>query len=130
MPIVDTSILVRYLTGDSPDLTARAAEIVDSDEELIITDVIIVETAYVLTRLYKVERTYAVDTLIALIQRENIIVDGMDKSLAFEALLLCRPSNRISFADAFIWAAAKRRKEASIYAFDKRFPKEGIGIRG
>ena len=130
MPFLDTSVIVRYLTGDHPELSKRAAEIIDAEDEIVITEVVIVETAYVLTRLYEVERQKAVDALIAFIQLPQLSVDGMKKSLVYEALLLCRPSHRVSFADAFIRAAARRRKETVIYSFDKRFPGDGMEIRG
>ncbi len=46
---LDTSILVRYLTGDPNDLAERAAQIIDAEDDLQLTDVVLAETAYVLT---------------------------------------------------------------------------------
>lgn len=129
MPLIDTSVIVRYLTGDNEELAEQAAEIIEGKEELIITDILIIETGCVLTKLYKIERKIAVDTILALIQLPTISIAGMDISDAFEALLLCRPSNRISFADAFIWTAVRKRKEPVIYCFDKKFPRDNIEVR-
>lgn len=106
MPFLDTSVIVRYLTGDHPELSKRAADIIDAEDEIVITEVVILETAYVLTRLYEVDRQKTVDALIAFIQLHHVSVDGMQKALIYEALLLCSPSHRVSFADAFIRAAA------------------------
>ena len=97
---LDTSIVVRYLTGDPPLLAEQAAEIIDRDENLKITDVVIVETAYVLLSVYGVEREVVVDNLITFMQKKNISPFALKKSLVLQALLLCRPSRRISFADA------------------------------
>ena len=36
---LDTSIVIRYLTGDSPDLARHAAQIIDNEAGLLITDV-------------------------------------------------------------------------------------------
>lgn len=126
---LDTSIVVRYLTGDPPALADMAAKIIDGEQELTLTDMVIVETAYVLSSVYKVPRKAVVDSLLALIQKANITLFALEKQLAMEALLLCRPSGRISFADAFIWAAARSAGAEIIYSLDERFPEEGIGVR-
>jgi predicted nucleic acid-binding protein len=126
---LDTSIVVRYLTGDPPTLADMAARIIDGGQELTLTDMVIVETAYVLSSVYKVPRKAVVDSLLALIQKRNIALFALEKQLAMEALLLCRPSGRISFADAFIWAAARSAGAAVIYSLDERFPEEGIEVR-
>ena len=39
--------------------------------------------------------------------------------------MLCRPSGRVSFADALVWAAARSQTDASVYSLDERFPDEG-----
>jgi len=125
---LDTSIVVRYLTGDSPQLAEQAAEIIDRDENLKITDVAIVETAYVLTSVYGIEREIVVDNLITFMQKKNISPFALEKGLVLQALLLCRPSGRISFADAMIWAAVRSAGSKSIYSLDDRFPSDGIEI--
>ncbi len=126
---LDTSIVVRYLTGDPPALADMAARIIDGEQELTLTDMVIVETAYVLSSVYKVPRKAVVDSLLALIQKRNITLFALEKQLAMEALLLCRPSGGISFADAFIWAAARSAGAEVIYSLDERFPEEGIEVR-
>ena len=42
---------------------------------------------------------------------------------------MCRPSGRVSIADAMIWAAARTDRASAIYTFDRRFPGDGIEIR-
>ena len=126
---LDTSIVVRYLTGDPPELADRAARIIDSTDDLQITDVVLAETAYVLTSVYQVRRDIVVDHLIAFLQKQNITPFALDKSLVLQALLLCRLSGRISFADALVWAAARSAGSKIIYSFDERFPGDGLEIR-
>ena len=53
---VDTSVLVRYLTGDPPEMLAAAKRVVDETPSLLLTDVVLAETAYVLLSFYKVPR--------------------------------------------------------------------------
>jgi predicted nucleic acid-binding protein len=52
--LLDTSMVVRYLTGDPRELAERASSVIDQEEGLQVSDVAIAETAYVLTSVYKV----------------------------------------------------------------------------
>ncbi len=120
---------MRYLMNDAPMLADRAARIIDSDIELVLTGGVLAEVAFVLTKTYNIPRLIAVDQLIALVQKENIRCAGLDKSIVIQALLLCRPSGRVSFADALLWASARSAGQHVIYSFDKRFPSIGVTIR-
>jgi predicted nucleic acid-binding protein len=127
--LLDTSMIVRYLTGDSPELADRAARIIDLEEDLQITGGVLTETAYVLTSVYGVARATVVDHLMSFLQRENISVVELNKGLVLQALLLCRPSGRVSFADAMLWAVAQTTDDKVVYSLDERFPNEGIEVR-
>src|SRR5215212_6846102 len=96
---VDTNVLVRYLTDDPPSLAERAAKLLESDERLMVTELVLVEAAYVLTTVYEVPREAAVDALIDLVQKRNLALLQLEKPLAIQALRLCRSSGRVSFAD-------------------------------
>lgn len=126
---IDSSVIVRYLLGEKSTLGVRAARIVDSEEELVLTDVIVAETCFVLSSHYKVPRDTLVDHMIAFVQKKNIVVYRMDKMLVVEALLLSRPSARVSFADALLWAAARSVTESVVYSFDERFPSCGVTVK-
>jgi predicted nucleic acid-binding protein len=127
--IVDTSVVVRYLTGDPPAMATRAARILDNKATATVTDVVIAETAYVLSSVYGVARPAIVDGLVAFIQKRNLVILGLPKTAVIQGLLLCRPSNRVSFADAMVWAAARSSRAATVYSFDERFPEEGVMVR-
>lgn len=43
--LLDTSVIVRYLTGDPPEQAELAASIIDSETPLQITDVVLAEVA-------------------------------------------------------------------------------------
>jgi predicted nucleic acid-binding protein len=79
--------------------------------------------------LYQAEREAIIDALAGFLRRENIEVFRLEKDLVIEALGLCRPSNRISVADALIWAAARSTDGAAVYTFDARFPSVDIERR-
>ena len=125
--LLDTSVIVRYITGDSEFLSELSARIVDGDEQSVVTDVMLAESWFVLTRVYGVPRESATDQLIALLRKPNLETYPLDKDLAIEALLLCRPSGRFSIADALLWATARMRGEP-VRTFDRRFPGDGIEL--
>lgn len=126
---LDTSILVRYLTGDPAELAEQAAQVIDNEDGLQVTDVVLAETAYVLTSVYRVSRSVVVDHLMAFLQKENVTPFALDKGLVLQALLLCKPSGRVSFADAMVWAAARASESRVVYSLDERFPEDGLEIR-
>ena len=126
---LDTSVVVRYLTLDPPDQGERARALIDSPADLMVTLVVLAEVAYVLTRLYGVAREAAVDLLVDFLARRNIELFELAKSQVVEALLLCRPSGRVSFADALLWAAVRASPTQTVYTFDRAFPAHGVDRR-
>jgi predicted nucleic acid-binding protein len=128
--LLDANIVVRYLIGTPPEQARIAAEIIEhGDEDLFLPPVVVTEVGHVLMRIYRVPRVDVVDRLVALLARPTIQVLHMDKPLAIQALLLCRPSGRVSFADALTWAAARASRVGTVYSFDRRFPADGIELR-
>lgn len=112
---VDTNILVRYLLQDDPEQGRAAAKLMDGEKQLGISLVALAETAFVLSRNYHVPREEVVDRLVEILRKRNINVLGVDKNLAASALLLCRPSGRVNYAE-------------KLHTFDERFPSEGLEI--
>jgi predicted nucleic acid-binding protein len=127
---IDTSFIVRYLVNDPPDMAQRAADVIDSEETLMLSEMVLLETAYVLTSVYSVPRANVVDSLTELVQRANLRLTTLPKAGVLEALQLCRNSARDSFADALIWAQTLHMGAERIYTFDGRFPSRGIKIEG
>lgn len=125
---LDTSYVVRYLVNDPPDMAERAAQVIDSDEILMFSEMALLETAYVLTSVYSVPRDAVVDSLTELIQRTNIRLANLSKTRVLEALRLCRDSARVSFTDALLWAQALEMGAERLYTFDRRFPRRGVTL--
>ena len=61
--------------------------------------------------------------------KRNISIYGLNTGTVLQALLFCRPSHRVSFGDAMIWAAARSSGATIVYSLDDRFPSEGIEVR-
>lgn len=125
---LDTSVLVRYLTDDPAEMADRATQLIESGGALCVTETALNETAHVLRTVYGVSREEVVGLLIALLQRSNITFHSLDKPTVIAALLLCRPSGRVSLGDALIWAAARSFAPSAVYSFDRRFPRDGIEV--
>lgn len=125
---IDTNVLLRYLLQDDPEKGSAAARLVDGPEELGVSSIALAETAFVLSRVYSVPRERVVDGLVTLLRKRSIVVLGMDKALAASVLLLCRPSGRVSYADALINADARAHGIERLYTFDERFPSEGLTL--
>ena len=124
---VDTSVLVRYLTGEPREMAEAASRIVDEHDHLIITTEVIAETFYVLSAVYGVPRAVTIDHLVELLRKENVSVHSLDKAIVINGLMMCRPSTRVSVVDALIWAAA-RSAGGTVFSFDRRFPSTGVTI--
>lgn len=127
--LLDTNIVVRYLTYDPPHQAEKAIEIIEHEEGLYVTDVVVAEIAYVLRDEYGLQREAVIEQLLRFLRLENVEVLGFDKHLVLQALLLCRPSGRVSVADALIWAAALGTDHRTVYSLDQRFPSDGITVR-
>lgn len=125
---LDTSIIVRYMTGDPPQMAEQAALLLDSEKTLLLSEIALLETAYVLSSFYKVPRPDLVDALVALVEKPNLMLTALPKVRVIEALRLCRESKRHSFADAMLWAQARELGMERIYSFDRRFPKQGVEV--
>ena len=126
---LDTSIVIRYLMRDDPARTEQAIRIVDGDPDLYVTGVVLHEVAHVLRSVYQVPRTAIVDTLLGLLQKQNIATVALEKDKVKQGLLLCRPSGRVSFGDALLWAALQSAGTRVLYSFDQRFPGDDIERR-
>ena len=127
---LDTSVVVRYLTRDSHELADRAVSIIDSETVLWLTEGVLAEIAHVLLSVHQLPRALVVDSLVALVQKQNISTYAMDKGLVSQALQMCHPSGRVSFPDALNWASARSAGSEIVYTFDQRFPSDGLELRG
>lgn len=129
-PLLDTSVVLRYLLGDPPELAARARELVEGEPVVLLSEVALAEAAYVLSSVYGIERVDVVDALIGFVQRRNVRLANLPKAVGLEALALCRPSRRVSFADALLWAQARALGVSRVFTFDRKFPTDGLELIG
>ena len=111
-------------------MATAAGKLLESATRLYLTDGTLAETAYVLLSVYRVPRAEIVDALLELVAKANVELGQLDEERVIEALLLCRDSGRVSFADAMLWASASSSRMPRVYTFDRRFPREGVEVIG
>ena len=127
---LDTSVVVGYLMKTPPDQASRAVEIIESASALTITSVCLTEAYFALSTRYRVPRDQIIYYLTALVLKDNITPCAVDQDLLIQGLEMCRGSTRVSIGDALIWAQARTAGAQAIYSFDRRFPSDGLEIRG
>jgi predicted nucleic acid-binding protein len=121
----DTSVVVRYLTGRPPGQARRAAAVIDTDADIALTLVSVVETAHVLRTQYGVAGAAIVDALLDLIRRENLHVLGMPHDDLVEALVLARAMPGRPLPDALIAIGARSAGALPLITFDRQMARYG-----
>ncbi len=71
MIYIDTSVVVRYLTGDDTERSPAAAAVVETDDPRAVTVISILEAAHVLRARYGYERRNITEALIGLTERRG-----------------------------------------------------------
>jgi predicted nucleic acid-binding protein len=127
---VDTSVLVRYLVGTPSSQARQAADLIDNDAEVIaVSPVALAECAHVLRSIYNVEQGDIIDSLIGLVQRENVRVLGLRVDLLVEMLVRARRLPGRPIPDAMIIAAAVAADALPLAMFDRDQRRYGIPVR-
>ena len=123
-PVVDTDIIVRFITGDDPVKEAAATALFERVErgELIISApvTVIADAVFVLgsTRIYGRSRSAIRDMLLRILRLPGFRVD--DRQLLIEALDIYAVSNS-GFGDAMIVAYMRRQRASTLYSYDRGF---------
>jgi len=123
---VDANVVLRFLTGDPPDMAARALELMDRAEKgdigLRVSHLVIAEIVWVLSSFYKYAKTQIAEALISFLGADGIFVE--DPDLLIQTLHDMAEKN-VDFIDAYL-AALSRSQEESICSFDNDFDKLNI----
>lgn len=130
MIAADTSVLVRYLVGTPAAQARQAARLIDDDDlEIGVSPVALAECAHVLRTQYDVPARDVIDSLIDLVQRENVRMLGPSTELVVQHLVLARSMPGRPIPDALIVAAAVAGGAESLATFDREQHRHGIPIR-
>jgi predicted nucleic acid-binding protein len=120
--VVDTNVLVSFLTDCDPGQQAQAAELLAKaagrELEVVLHQVVVTETVYVLLNLYRVSRE---DT--AVIVRELLAMPGVTTvdELPWSVVLDWWPAQLGELGDAVLAAVTKVGRHDAVATFDTTF---------
>lgn len=113
---LDTSVLIRHLTGDPPAQARRATAYLRRANKLLLPDLIVAEVVYVLESFYEVKRQQVAELARAIIGFPVVVV--VDEPLLLRALEVYE-LERLDFADAYLVASAEASGVGTIASFDR-----------
>ncbi len=113
---VDTNILVRHLTGDPPEMAARATAFLTAGQELLLTDLVVAETVYVLESFYEAPRVQVAESMRSLLAFRSMVT--VDPALLLRTLEVYEV-DRLDFAEAYLVACAEATGVNAVASFDK-----------
>lgn len=123
MIAVDTNVVVRFLVFDEPDQSARARELFAA-EQIFIPDTVVLETAWVLSYSYELDKPTIAAGLRRLFGLANVhLRDAAEMYLALEW-----HDHGLDFADALHLAQSTHCTR--MLTFDRRFAARSEAISG
>ena len=121
--LIDANVIIRYLTQDDEKLFIKAKEIFDkiisNKIQVIIYDLIIMETFFVLTKFYKLNKEEVIDTLIEIMLLPGVV--NPDKKIIIDTLNMIKTSN-VDFVDALLCNKSKQF-DYKLISFNKKLNK-------
>ncbi|MCP4682504.1 MAG: type II toxin-antitoxin system VapC family toxin [Desulfobacterales bacterium] len=120
--LIDTNVVLRYLLGDHPEFSPKAAafmsDVFEGIKKAEIRDVVIVECIYVMEKYYGVPKNDIVEKLSGILNFSGIV--NSDKAEILKALMDYAGIN-IDIVDCIL--AAHSSPEKPLVSFDKDFKK-------
>ncbi|MDQ2677346.1 MAG: type II toxin-antitoxin system VapC family toxin [Actinomycetota bacterium] len=113
---VDTNILVRHLTGDPPEMAARATGYLADASELYLADLIVAETVYVLESFYEAPRDQIATAVRSLVSMRSVVT--VDPALLLRTIEIYE-NDRLDFAEAYLVACAESTGTGRVASFDR-----------
>jgi predicted nucleic acid-binding protein len=113
---VDTNVVVRHLTGDPPEMAARATLYLGTERELLLADLVVAETVYVLESFYEAPRDQIAQAMRSLVAFDSIVC--VDPALLLRAIEVYE-TDRIDFAEAYLVACAESTGIGQVASFDR-----------
>ncbi|MCW2572429.1 MAG: PilT protein domain protein [Frankiales bacterium] len=123
---VDTNILVRHLTGQPVAMAKRATAFLAGETELLLADVIVAETVYVLESFYETPRPQVAEAIRSLIAFSSVLT--VDPALLLRALEVYEV-DRLDFAEAYLVACAEAAGVGAVVSFDRSLDRVATIVR-
>lgn len=129
---IDTNVIIRYLV-ENPDRIQKKFKGVFPFFERVetgavkveLTELVVFESFFVLTRVYEIPIIVASETLSKLIQFKGINMPSKKTMLSCFQIV---QDKRIDLVDAYLMASSREKGIKSIYSFDKDLAKTGLKL--
>ena len=124
VPLIDTDVIIRLLTGDDLEKQARARDLfkrIEAGEVTVFAPITtIADCVYVLSSpsLYKLPRPEVVGLLLPILRLRCFRLQ--DRRVVLKALDLYA-ATALDFGDAYIVASMQRLGSRKVYSFDRDF---------
>lgn len=117
---LDTSFLIRLLTGDPPDQAARAQEALqrcrERGERILVTDLVVIEAYFALQSYYQVPKAEALDALQRVLESGDVEPTGFALEIMRTTPNLAK--SKPGFVDRLIHAEV-RSHQGRLLTFEK-----------
>lgn len=126
---LDSSVLVRYLAEDDPPRALAAAQLIDSDQTIVISGVVLLEALHVLRSGLAHQNPELARVLIRFVTRRNVEVFDADKVHLVAAMERSMSMSARRITDAIVAATAGHAGCDWIATFDEAFRSPTIPSR-
>lgn len=114
--LLDTNVLIRHLTGDPPEMAARASAYLLSGHNLVLSDLVVAEIVYVLESFYQQTREQVAGLVAAVVSSSRYQVQ--DRTLLIRSLEIYL-DHKIDFTEAYLVATAEQTGITEVASFDR-----------
>ena len=118
---VDTNVFVRIFVDDGSAQHRAAAKLALRGELLFVSNVVVIEAAWVFARAFKLRKRQITDVLGRAVQSE--LFEFEDRK-SIEAALTSFAVGRADFSDYLALGASRHAGAVSLYTFDRAFASE------
>lgn len=126
---LDTSLIVRVITGDDSDKRLKVLELLSEDNHIFhVFTPALMETIYVLEKIYGLPRLDLINKLAFFLERfsDNLVYDQRLTRIAFPMYL---EHHQLSFGDCLLSACAEVGSAEPLFTFDKNLAKKSSSAK-
>ena len=121
---IDTSLIIRVIVNDDPKKRLKVLGLISEDDHVFhIFIPAMMETVYVLEKVYKMPRNDIVDKLTFFLERfsDNLIYD---QHLVEPTFAMYLKNRQLSFGDCLLSICAEANNAEPLFTFDKDLAKK------
>lgn len=121
MTSLDTNIVLRFLLDDVPEQSQKATNLIESNAALYVTDVVVVETVYVLEKVFELSRSDICELMLGFLGFSNVV---HNPRFLINAVELYTEHPALSIVDCYACEEA-RSYNNELITLDKRLITQG-----